>query len=215
MGKFCMNCGKELDDNIRFCSGCGAEVSGSGDVSNNSTAPNNQGANNYQNSYNGQNAFNNSNNYNVQNGFNNPNNYNAQMPYNNAFNPNTPESLLRTLSERYKINGIIWIVLGILQGLGSLLLLPEGLFVLIVGILNIISAVQDLNYSKNVLMQPQGIVNKVKPLAMPIVVTVYNLIFGGLIGIAGSIYYLVGIRNFVMTNANAFMALEQQPQRTF
>lgn len=203
MGKFCMNCGKELDDNIRFCSGCGAEVSGSADVTNNSTAPNNQGANNYQNSYNSQNAFNNS------------NNYNAQMPYNNAFNPNTPESLLRTLSERYKINGIIWIVLGILQGLIGLYLLPAGLFVLIVGILNIICAVQNLNYSKKVLMQPQGIVNKEKPLAMPIVVTVYNVFFGGLIGIAGSIYYLVGIRNFVMTNANAFMALEQQPQRTF
>ena len=115
MGKFCMNCGKELDDNIRFCSGCGAEVSGSADVTNNSTAPNNQGANNYQNSYNSQNAFNNS------------NNYNAQMPYNNAFNPNTPESLLRTLSERYKINGIIWIVLGILQGLIGLYLSSCGI----------------------------------------------------------------------------------------
>lgn len=200
MGKFCMNCGKELDDNIRFCSGCGAEVSGSADVTNNSTAPNNQGANNYQNSYNSQNAFNNS------------NNYNAQMPYNNAFNPNTPESLLRTLSERYKINAIIWFIIA---GIQVILGITINWILLIVAALNIVAAVQDLNYSKKVLMQPQGIVNKEKPLAMPIVVTVYNVFFGGLIGIAGSIYYLVGIRNFVMTNANAFMALEQQPQRTF
>lgn len=200
MGKFCMNCGKELDDNIRFCSGCGAEVSGSADVSNNSTAPNNQGANNYQNSYNSQNAFNNS------------NNYNAQMPYNNAFNPNTPESLLRTLSERYKINGIIWFIIA---GIQVILGITINWILLIVAALNIVAAVQDLNYSKNILIQPQGIVNKEKPLVGSIAVLVYNLFFGGILGVAGSIYYLVGIRNFVMTNANAFMALEQQPQRTF
>ena len=200
MGKFCMNCGKELDDNIRFCSGCGAEVSGSADVTNNSTAPNNQGANNYQNSYNSQNAFNNS------------NNYNAQMPYNNAFNPNTPESLLRTLSERYKINAIIWFIIG---GIQVILGITINWILLIVAALNIVAAVQDLNYSKNVLIQPQGIVNKEKPLVGSIAVLVYNLFFGGILGVAGSIYYLVGIRNFVMTNANAFMALEQQPQRTF
>lgn len=200
MGKFCMNCGKELDDNIRFCSGCGAEVSGSADVTNNSTAPNNQGANNYQNSYNSQNAFNNS------------NNYNAQMPYNNAFNPNTPESLLRTLSERYKINAIIWFIIA---GIQVILGITINWILLIVAALNIVAAVQDLNYSKNVLIQPQGIVNKEKPLVGSIAVLVYNLFFGGILGVAGSIYYLVGIRNFVMTNANAFMALEQQPQRTF
>ncbi len=200
MGKFCMNCEKELDDNIRFCSGCGAEVSGSADVTNNSTAPNNQGANNYQNSYNSQNAFNNS------------NNYNAQMPYNNAFNPNTPESLLRTLSERYKINAIIWFIIA---GIQVILGITINWILLIVAALNIVAAVQDLNYSKNVLIQPQGIVNKEKPLVGSIAVLVYNLFFGGILGVAGSIYYLVGIRNFVMTNANAFMALEQQPQRTF
>lgn len=200
MVKFCMNCGKELDDNIRFCSGCGAEVSGSADVTNNSTAPNNQGANNYQNSYNSQNAFNNS------------NNYNAQMPYNNAFNPNTPESLLRTLSERYKINAIIWFIIA---GIQVILGITINWILLIVAALNIVAAVQDLNYSKNILIQPQGIVNKEKPLVGSIAVLVYNLFFGGILGVAGSIYYLVGIRNFVMTNANAFMALEQQPQRTF
>lgn len=200
MGKFCMNCGKKLDDNIRFCSGCGAEVSGSADVTNNSTAPNNQGANNYQNSYNSQNAFNNS------------NNYNAQMPYNNAFNPNTPESLLRTLSERYKINAIIWFIIA---GIQVILGITINWILLIVAALNIVAAVQDLNYSKNILIQPQGIVNKEKPLVGSIAVLVYNLFFGGILGVAGSIYYLVGIRNFVMTNANAFMALEQQPQRTF
>lgn len=200
MGKFCMNCGKELDDNIRFCSGCGAEVSGSAVVSNNSTTPNNQGANNYQNSYNSQNAFNNS------------NNYNAQMPYNNAFNPNTPESLLRTLSERYKINAIIWFIIA---GIQVILGITINWILLIVAALNIVAAVQDLNYSKNILIQPQGIVNKEKPLVGSIAVLVYNLFFGGILGVAGSIYYLVGIRNFVMTNANAFMALEQQPQRTF
>ena len=181
MGKFCMNCGKELDDNIRFCSGCGAAV-GDSSAQTNQSQPNNQGVPNNQSAYNN------------NQGTYNQNNFNAQNQYYNAYNANTPRNLLHTLSDRYKINAIIWFIIAGIQ--------------VILGItINWILLI--------VLMQPQGIVNKEKPLAMPIVVTVYNVFFGGLIGIAGSIYYLVGIRNFVMTNANAFMALEQQPQRTF
>jgi len=110
-------------------------------------------------------------------------------------------NLVQQLSDRVKINGIIWLVIGILQ---VLLGLTVNWVLLIVGALNIVSSVQDLNYSKSVIDSPIGIVDKFKPLTGPIIVLAYNLIFGGLIGVVGSIYYLVGVRNFVLSNENSF-----------
>jgi hypothetical protein len=107
---------------------------------------------------------------------------------------------LNTLSERIKINGIIWLVIGIFQ-------LCTGVF-FIVGILNIISAIQDLKASKNVFHYRVGLVNAYKPLVSPIIVFIYNLIFGGVIGVIGSIYYFLGIRGYVMDNKEYFAALK-------
>ena len=115
---------------------------------------------------------------------------------------NASTNLLQRLSSKVQINGIIWLVIAVIQIFLGLLV--NWVF-LIVGVLNIISGIQDINYSKAVLNNPVGIVDKFKPLTGPIVVLIYNLIFGGLIGAAGSIYYLVGIRNFVMNNEQYFM----------
>ena len=120
---------------------------------------------------------------------------------------NNAENLLHQLSERYKINGIIWIVIAVIQ-------IILGIFVnwicLIVGVLNIISAIQDINFSGKMLKNPNGIVDKVRPLVGAILILIYNVIFGGVLGVAGSIYYLVGIRNFVMKNESEFKSLEIQ-----
>ena len=113
----------------------------------------------------------------------------------------TETDLVQKLSEKVKINGIIWLVIGILQILAGLF---ANWFVLIVGVLNVVSSVQDMNYSKTVLQDPTGIVEKFEPLTGPIITLVYNLIFGGVVGVIGSIYYFVGIRNFVMENKTAF-----------
>lgn len=117
----------------------------------------------------------------------------------------TPAELINTLSERVKTNGIIWLVIGIIQILIGIFL---NWYVLIVGALNIISSIQDMTYSKKVLDDPDGIVKKFEPLTGPIITLIYNLIFGGLIGVAGSIYYFVGIRSFVMENKTAFYQME-------
>lgn len=116
-----------------------------------------------------------------------------------------PTELINTLSERVKTNGIIWLVIGIIQILIGIFL---NWYVLIIGALNIISSIQDMTYSKKVLDNPDGIVKKFEPLTGPIITLVYNLIFGGLIGVAGSIYYFVGIRSFVMENKVAFYQME-------
>ncbi len=113
---------------------------------------------------------------------------------------NKTNELLNTLSQRIHTDAIIWIVIGVLQ-------IVTGIF-FIVGIWNIAVAVNDLKYSKDVLNNPVGIVDRYEPVAMPIIIFVCNLVFGGVIGIVGSIYYFIALRGFVMENRAQFVEME-------
>ena len=106
---------------------------------------------------------------------------------------------LKVLSERIKINAIIWLIIGIVQCCSVVFS--------IVGILNIISALKGLKHSKPVFHYRVGLVNAYKPIVSPIITLLYNLIFGGVIGVAGSIYYFVAIRGYIMENSEYFNAL--------
>lgn len=112
--------------------------------------------------------------------------------------------LLNTLAQRLNTNAIIWIVIGALQILGGLFL---SYFLAIVGALNIFSSINDLNYSKTLHENPTGIVEKFEPLIGPIITLGYNLVFGGVIGAVGSIYYLLAIRSFVLENRQQFIEM--------
>ncbi len=112
--------------------------------------------------------------------------------------------LLTQLSERVKINAIIWLVIGILQIIGGLFI---EWWILIVGVLNIVSSIRDMNYSKEILDKPVGIVENFESLTGPIITLIYNLVVGGFIGVIGSIYYFVAIRSFVMQNREAFIEM--------
>lgn len=120
------------------------------------------------------------------------------MPFDGA-------ALLNTLSQRLNTNGIIWLAVGILQILGGFFI---NWFLLIVGVLNIISSVWDIQYSKTLLENPNGIVAKFKPVAAPIITLVYNLVVGGVVGVVGSIYYFFAIRNYVMENEQFFASFD-------
>lgn len=126
-------------------------------------------------------------------------------------NSMSPDSgvLLNTLSQRLNINGIIWLVIGILQILGGVFI--NWVF-LIVGVLNIISSVQDMQYSKTLLENPSGIVAKFEPLTGPVITLIYNLVVGGVVGVAGSIYYFLAIRNYVMENKQFFAGFDTEGQ---
>lgn len=115
--------------------------------------------------------------------------------------------LLNTLSQRLNTNGIIWLVIGILQILGGIFI---NWFLLIVGVLNIVSSIQDMQYSKTLLENPNGIVAKFEPITGPIITLIYNLVIGGIIGVVGSIYYFVAIRSFVMENKAYFNSFDSQ-----
>lgn len=114
-------------------------------------------------------------------------------------------ALVKKFSERVNTNAIIWIVIGSIQ---ILLGLYVQWVLLIIGALNLITAISDFKYSKKVLENPKGIIERVKSLVNPILSLVYNLIFGGVIGVAGSIYYLVAVRGFVMENEVQFREIE-------
>lgn len=116
-------------------------------------------------------------------------------------------ALLNTLSNRLNTNAIIWLVIGILQILGGIFI---NWFLLIVGLLNIISSVNDMNYSKQILQNPTGIVTRFEPITGPIITLVYNLVIGGVVGVVGSIYYFVAIRSFVLENKDFFANLDTQ-----
>ena len=126
-------------------------------------------------------------------------------------NSMSPDSgvILNTLSQRLNINGIIWLVIGILQILGGVFI--NWVF-LIVGVLNIISSVQDMQYSKTLLENPSGIVAKFEPLTGPVITLIYNLVVGGVVGVAGSIYYFLAIRNYVMENKQFFAGFDTEGQ---
>ena len=124
--------------------------------------------------------------------------------------------LLSELAKRLKTNGIIWIVIGVLQifmGMTTLFLEDylTPIFLMAVGVLNIVSATKDIKYSSELIYAPAGIVQKFEPVTGPIITMAYNLIFGGVIGVVGSIYYFVGLRGFVMENKNAFLAYDYYP----
>ncbi len=114
-------------------------------------------------------------------------------------------TLVTTLSERMKIDAIIWIIIAALQIIGGIFL---DWFLLIVGVANIVTAVNDLKYSKEVLENQSGIVAKFEPLVSPIIILAYNLIIGGVIGVIGSVYYFIAVRGFVMANKEAFAAMD-------
>ena len=121
------------------------------------------------------------------------------------FSPN--QDIVSTISQRIHTNGIIWIVIAAIQ---ILLGIFANWMFLIVGVLNLVSSMQDINYSKSFLANPVGIVSKMKPLTGPIIILVYNLIIGGVIGVVGSIYYFVAVRGYVIENEQAFLEIENR-----
>ena len=120
---------------------------------------------------------------------------------------NNHQNIVNMLSSRLKTNGIIWLVIACVQILIGLF----GVwFTLIVGVLNIISAITDIKNSKRILTNQNGIVKAYEPITNAIIALIYNVVIGGIIGVLGSIYYLVFVRGFVMENKNQFLEMETE-----
>ena len=138
----------------------------------------------------------------------------AYMPYqaappHGACGTSHHQTLINTLSTRMNTNGIIWVVIACIQ---IIIGLSGVWFTLIVGVLNILSAVSDIKTSKAILTNPIGIVQNHTPISGAIVTLIYNVVIGGVIGVLGSIYYLVCVREYVMENKAQFLEMEMNAQ---
>lgn len=175
--KYCVHCGKELLDEAVICPGCGCETG-----------------------------------------------YRRLAPARKT------DYWVADLSRKIRTYGIFWIVIASFQILFFLILLvlsqlpvfrqssKSFWFVGIIGVLNLIAAIRDVRYSGKIQRDPSGIVRKFEPLAGAILELIWNagvalggLIDGGLLGglICGvgaglSIYYLTGIRGYVMQNRKVY-----------
>ena len=121
-------------------------------------------------------------------------------------NEKTSVQIIASLAQRLYINGVIWLVVGILQVLMGLYV--EWIFI-VVGALNIASASGDMQYSRSLRTHPSGIVSRFRPLFRPIIVMIYNLFFGGVIGVGGSLYYFIAVRGFVMENRDSLSVFDR------
>ena len=133
--------------------------------------------------------------------------YGVEEQYDVCGNCNTPmdaantltDEKLTTLADRVKINGIMWIAIGILQ-------LCTGVFFL-VGLWNIYAGFTNLKVAKEMHYRRVGLVQVYEPLISPIITLLLNLFLGGVIGVIGSLYYLICIRGYVMENKEYFNTL--------
>ena len=183
--KYCNHCGNPIPDEARFCSKCGKEAHrlyGKNESNSNFTASEEQDYKQEENTAPSRGGANNS----------------AQLEKH--------RELVKTLSSRLRMNGIIWFIIAGIQ----IIIGACGTIVpLIVGVLNIISAINDLKLSKQVLVDQGGIVKSCEPMTSTIVTLVYNAVVGAVIGIGGSMYYMFAIRKFVLDNKEAFLEMEE------
>ena len=150
--------------------------------------------------------------------------YQYQVPAPSQYPP-----VLENFTKKVKVEGIIWIVIASLQAIFALYCFSNGatlsssyyfreqasqcyfygVVLAIVAVINFIVASRDIKNSKLYLEKPVGIVKKYKPIGGYIINIIYNVLFGGLFGVVGSIYGFY-VRSLVTNNEAEFLSYEQQ-----
>lgn len=124
-------------------------------------------------------------------------NYTYQSQQNRNFFDNS-QMLRQNIGIRETVSGIIWICVG---GIQTLISIFAFWYLIFVGIWNIVFGIKRVNKKDKLLyMSIDEIYNDYSSrLASIIVFLVLNVLFGGIIGVAGAIYDLV-VRNYVIQN---------------
>ncbi|MBQ7379000.1 MAG: hypothetical protein IJW70_04885 [Clostridia bacterium] len=117
---------------------------------------------------------------------------------------NQYQQCVKTLAEREKLSAIIWLVIGIIQCCTF-----AGI---VCGVYNIYSAICRFKQAKLVLTPYPGLVKSYDNWMTSIIIgLVLNLILGGVVGVACSIFDMIGIRGYVLEHKDEFEALEADP----
>lgn len=194
---FCPNCGNQVDEGMKFCKNCGKPLTES--QADDRPEANNAQAAEYQ----------------------MPPNTGQQ--YQQPYNPYMPQkSILQQLYGRVKVNAIILLVAACFQYLAGIaymiidfiegydgIVAGIGVLTIIVAVINTLLSIRGFRYIRDVMYRPVGIYAKFSPLAGSIIILICNVLFGGIIAIAGSICALT-VRNFVVNNEWQFARLELQ-----
>lgn len=107
------------------------------------------------------------------------------------------DTIVKTLSEREKLSAIFWLIVGIIQCITC-----AGI---VCGVWNIYASVTRFKQSKAVLTPWTGIVQSYENSLTSIIIgIVINVVLGGVIGVAASIYDLIAIRGYVLENRSVF-----------
>lgn len=114
--------------------------------------------------------------------------------------------LINTIISRFHMNSIIWIIISIIQICVGI---SQNTAFIVIGILNIIFSLVDIIFCANYKIKHKGLLKKVKPLIVTVIILIYNLCFGGLIAIIGTSYYLAAVRYYVIDNEEEFLRIEK------
>lgn len=207
MSNFCEKCGSSLNEGAMFCAKCGNRI-----VNNNL---------NQETNINNNASFQNTNTF--------ENNSNFVGYQNNTVKPdrNYQAYCLNVLYQKIKSEAIAWIIVASIQAITGLIyvllginlhmrfnihnigptFVISGIIIVVISIINFMNVYCDFSYIKEIKYSPVGIIEKYKSSKNLIFVLLYNLIFGGLIGIVGVIFGFI-TRNFVINNLNTFAIIE-------
>lgn len=137
--------------------------------------------------------------------------------------------LINKLCGKIKTEAIIWLVVACLQvligfmqifygielnsirytkGTGTSNIF-SGIIILVIAVINFIGAGSEFSYARDIRIRPVGIVKKYKPVGGLIWALIYNLIFGGIIGVVGIIFGFI-TRSFVLNNAVQLQIIEEE-----
>ena len=119
---------------------------------------------------------------------------------------------IRTEAKIWKIVAIVQVVIGALTIIINLVngLIESALYgvlILVVAFLNFKSSKKDLAYANEIVTNPTGIVSKYEPLKDLIATLVYNVIFGGVLGVVACVFGFI-TRKFVVDNKQEFLNIE-------
>ena len=127
--------------------------------------------------------------------------------------------LVSELSDKIKTEAKIWKIVAIVQVVigaatiifniasGMIESALYGVLILVVAFLNFKSSKKDLKYAEDIKTNPTGIVKKYEPLKELIATLVYNVVFGGVVGVVACAFGFL-TRKFVVDNKQKFLDIE-------
>lgn len=180
--KYCPNCGKIIIEGYNFCSECGYAINETSNIMNNSS------------------------------------DFTQQNYYQTPVIKSVSTERATEYASKLSTESIVWTVIGILQiliggifGTGNSV---NDILVLIIGIINIVAAIKIGKTSKRISETKTGMVKYIKSQSLieVIIISIWNVFAGGLIGIVIVVYEIV-LYSYGKKHLDEFIKIEEYIQK--